>query len=369
MNPNATAKRKQFVIYGIIAGVALLIMLVVPTLFKKKPEQVDVPKIQLLEPQKAEEESFKAVYGTELTDLKQKNEELKKELEAMKSQLEEERKRNFNTPLPPPPPPSSGLVTEYENSSGSREIQQKPQMEQLSDLIALNERQTTDITVKDESNKEDKKEEPRVKIPSGSIVKAVLLSGMDAPTGGNARSQPHPVLFRVMDLAVLPNFFKEDIKDCFVIGSGYGDLSSERAYIRLETLSCVARDKTIIEMPVKGYVTGEDGKIGLQGRVVTKQGQLLARTLIAGFLQGVAEAYKQANTVVSVSPNGQVSTIPPDKAMETGLYGGASSAAQKLADFYMKLVNEMYPVIEINAGRNVDLIFLSSQDNAGGNKS
>ena len=69
-------------------------------------------------------------------------------------------------------------------------------------------------------------------------------------------------LMRLMDNAVLPNQFRSKVKECFVVGAGYGDVSSERAYIRTESLSCITRDGTAIDVPIKGYVAGEDGKAG-----------------------------------------------------------------------------------------------------------
>ena len=215
---------------------------------------------------------------------------------------------------------------------------------------------------------ESKKEERKIVIPKGSFVKAVLLSGLDAPAGGKALSNPHPVLLKITDEAVLPNFWKADIKDCFLIGSGYGDLSSERAYIRIETLSCVKKNGEAIEKKVQGFVAGEDGKEGLRGRVVTRQGQILARALIAGFLEGISKAFAQANTNVIVSPQGSLTSVKPSQVFSVGIAGGLSEAAKKLADFYMKLATQMFPVIEINAGRRVDVVFLSSVSFGGENE-
>ncbi|ATF10078.1 hypothetical protein [Candidatus Enterovibrio altilux] len=48
-------------------------------------------------------------------------------------------------------------------------------------------------------------------LPTGSFAAAILLSGMDAPTGGQLKSQPVPVLLRVMDAGQLPNYWNSDI--------------------------------------------------------------------------------------------------------------------------------------------------------------
>ncbi|MCX7149528.1 MAG: conjugal transfer protein TraB, partial [Rhodocyclales bacterium] len=163
-------------------------------------------------------------------------------------------------------------------------------------------------------------------IPSGAFTRAILLGGLDAPTGGQSQRNPQPVLLRLVDNAVLPNHFRSRIKECFVVGAGYGDVSSERAYIRTESLSCVTRDGTAIDVPIKGYVAGEDGKAGMRGRLVSKQGQLLANALLAGVASGIGQAFQQSSTTMSVSPLGATSTVEPGKQFEAGFGTGVGKA-------------------------------------------
>ena len=98
-------------------------------------------------------------------------------------------------------------------------------------------------------------------LPAGAFARAVLLSGLDAPTGGVANTNPHPVLLKLADHGTLPNRFRSRVKECFVTAAGYGDISSERAYLRLERLSCVLSGGEVMEASVKGYVSGEDGDV------------------------------------------------------------------------------------------------------------
>jgi conjugal transfer pilus assembly protein TraB len=198
-------------------------------------------------------------------------------------------------------------------------------------------------------------------LPSGSFVKGILLSGLDAPAGARASQEPHPVLIRLEDKAILPNRFRFDVKECFIIGEGYGDLSSERAYIRTTALSCVRPDGTSVDAPLKGFVAGEDGKVGLRGRVVSKQGQLLAKALVAGFAEGMAKVFSVSMTTVSVSPLGSTQTIEPEKAFRAGLLGGASEALERLAHYYIDMAERLFPVIEIDAGRSVDVVVLQGK--------
>ena len=195
-------------------------------------------------------------------------------------------------------------------------------------------------------------------LPSGSFVSGVLLSGLDAPAGVNASKEPHPILIKLSDLAVLPNRFRFDIRDCFIIGEGYGDLSSERAYIRTTTLSCVRNDGSSVDMPLKAFVAGEDGKVGLRGRVVSKQGQFLAKALVAGFAEGMADVLRVGASTVSVSPLGATETINPGQAVKAGAMGGTSRALERLAQHYIDMAERLFPVIEIDAGRKAEVVVL-----------
>lgn len=189
-----------------------------------------------------------------------------------------------------------------------------------------------------------------------SFTPATLLNGLDAATGGSAQQNPQPVLMQVTDMTTMPNRYRNDFKECFITGAGYGDISSERAYLRLEKLSCIAEDGHAIEETIDGYVTGEDGKVGMRGRLVSKQGQVLAKALLAGIASGIGDAFTQSLGTQSISPLGATSSIPPGSAARAGIYTGVGKAMNKLADFYIEQANKLYPVIEVDAGRSVDVI-------------
>ena len=193
-------------------------------------------------------------------------------------------------------------------------------------------------------------------LPSGSFTRAVLLGGLDAPTGGQSQRNPQPVLLRLTDNAILPNRFRSQVKECFVVGAGYGDLSAERAYVRTETLSCVSETGQAIDIPIKGYVTGEDGKAGMRGRLVSKQGQLLANALTAGIASGIGHAFQQKSTTYSVSPLGSTSTVNQGEQLTAGIGAGVGRALDRLAQYYITLAEKVFPVIEVDAGRMVDVV-------------
>lgn len=216
-------------------------------------------------------------------------------------------------------------------------------------------------------NEDSKKKEVIDYIPTGSISKVTLLNGMDAPTMAKAKTDPIPVLMKVNDLSILPNKYSYDLKECFVLGEGYGDLSSERVYIRTNNLACISNSGKTIDMPFKAMVTGEDGKAGLRGRVVSKQGAILARTIMANFVSAVGTAFgNQGNTIIDsisattgINTSTTTNTNTTAETFKAGMYQGMASGANKLADFFLKLADQIYTVIEIDANRQVELISTS----------
>ena len=115
------------------------------------------------------------------------------------------------------------------------------------------------------------------------------------------------MLVRIQKEAVLPNQVLTDIRECFMIFAGFGDMSTERAYLRSESLSCVREDLTTLETQIDSYLVGEDGKAGLRGRLVTKQGKAVALAMMSGFLGGIAKAFDvKPVPVLSSQSNPQV---------------------------------------------------------------
>ncbi len=202
-------------------------------------------------------------------------------------------------------------------------------------------------------------------IPAGSFFPAVILGSLDAPTSHSGSSNPHPVLLRIEDRGWLPNRFRRNVKDCLVTGAGYGDMSSERAYIRTERLSCISSAGMVIDIPVKGYVAGEDGKTGVRGRLVSRQGQMLARSLIAGLASGIGDTfhdhYSEIKSLDSVGEGtASIRTYPEGLGLRAGIAKGTANSLERLAGYYLDLADRMHPVIEISAGRNVDIVLQES---------
>lgn len=211
-------------------------------------------------------------------------------------------------------------------------------------------------------------------LPTGTVLPVRLLSGLDAPTGGTAggaaggaaglAGSPHPVLMEVTDLAKLPNDTTINATGCFALGEGTGDISTERAMIRVLDISCVKRDGQAIDLPLKGVVTGEDGKVGVRGRLVIRESAMLARALLTGFVSGIAKAFMPFQMGFVVSPSAQQALQFPDpqRVGLAGMAGGMQQAASMLAQHYSRMAARIYPVIEVDAGRWADLIVTEGRE-------
>ena len=197
-------------------------------------------------------------------------------------------------------------------------------------------------------------------IPSGSFVPGVLLSGLDAPAGTSASRNPHPVLIHLTDVSSLPNAARLGVSGCRVTGAGYGQMSSERAYVRLERMSCSLVSGDVVDVGVRGYVAGEDGKTGIRGRLVSRRGRLLSRGILAGFSAGLGEALESANSSTGITAGGTTVTAVGGGGTKdlarAGVGGGVGEAGRLLAEYYLRLAEEVFPVIEIDAGRRVDVV-------------
>lgn len=196
---------------------------------------------------------------------------------------------------------------------------------------------------------------PKTYLPAGTFMKAVVLSGVTASTGGTAAANPMPMLMEVTETARLPNQFRSAMERCFVTASATGDLSSERVLVRLDRLSCMKKDGKAVDVRVQGYVTGEDGKTGVRGRLVSRSGQAIANAVFLGALSGLGEAVSLSaqNTTTYASGASSKSVTNPWKA---GLGEGMSDAMDRIVDYYLRLADKIFPVLELDGGRTVEVV-------------
>lgn len=370
---NQTVRIRQWVLLMGLVTIAVTFAIVIAFLSqdKKKSEKTEPATTINLKSDSFNEEHFVTTYGAQITSLQ-------KEVEALTAQLkrEEERKEkekryqkheeNFDAAFDHVQTQQLGTL----NSSG--EVSQSgglvTKFHPKNDSPRLVIKRVSDITPEEKpgASKKDDIAKNRTKekkadelLITGSFARARLLNGVEAPTGGQANGNPVPMLLEIKDPAFLPNRYRSDIKRCMVTANATGDLSSERVLVRLDRMSCITNTRGAIDVRVTGYVTGEDGKTGLKARVVTRSGQAIANALLVGTLSGLGEAVSLAAQDSTTNFAGTVSNSV-NNPWKAGLGDGMKDAMDRVADYYLRLADKIFPVLEVDAGRDVDIVITQS---------
>lgn len=370
---NQSVRIRQWVLLIGLVSVAVTFAIIIAILSqdKKKTEKTEPATTINLKSDSFNEEHFVTTYGAQISSLQ-------KEVEALTAQLkrEEERKEkekrfqkheeNFDAAFDHVQTQQLGAL----NSSG--EVSQSGSLvtkfHPKNDTPRLVIKRVSDITPEEKpgASKTDDIAKNRTKekkadelLITGSFARARLLNGVEAPTGGQANGNPVPMLLEIKDPAFLPNRYRSDIKRCMVTANATGDLSSERVLVRLDRMSCITNTRGAIDVRVTGYVTGEDGKTGLKARVVTRSGQAIANALLVGTLSGLGEAVSLAAQDSTTNFAGTVSNSV-NNPWKAGLGDGMKDAMDRVADYYLRLADKIFPVLEVDAGRDVDIVITQS---------
>ncbi len=205
-------------------------------------------------------------------------------------------------------------------------------------------------------------------LPAGAHAEAVVLAGVDASAGVSSQGDPRPVLLRITGRAwtAAPSGSGDgaalavDVDGCTVTGAAHGDLSSEKVYVRFRTMTCAGPEPgTVIETDVAGFVAGS-GKTGVRGPVVSREGALVEKAFLAGMVSGIGQGVAQAfqPQAVATGTGAAVAGTGLGDIGRAGLGAGAGSAGQKVADYMIRRAEQYQPVVQLQAGTKVTLVFL-----------
>jgi conjugal transfer pilus assembly protein TraB len=207
---------------------------------------------------------------------------------------------------------------------------------------------------------------------AATYARCVLVGSITVSAGIGSSSNPQPVLLRLTDHGNLPNKVKGFLKDAMLIGAAYGELSSESIVIRLERIVKIDNKGNIgMDIPVQGYVAGENGDSRIRGEVIDRAGALARQAAVGGFLSGVSDFLtRSSSSAVRFEPNSGLAEFSPQrgaKMLEQGASKGIGNAVEKYADFYMKRAEQLQPVIKIDGGRKLTVVFTQSVKASGVN--
>lgn len=191
-------------------------------------------------------------------------------------------------------------------------------------------------------------------IPSGSFSEATMIEGADANASVTGQQNTSPVVITLLGEVSMPNGKTWNMDQCRVTGEMYGDISSERGEVRTKNISCILKNGKHIDMPFDGHVSFQ-GKVGIRGKPVMRNGAIIANAGAAGLLSGFGEGIKSAATP-TVGLGGSASVGAGD-IFKQGIGGGASKAADTLSQYWIKRAEQYHPVIDIGAGNAVTVVF------------
>lgn len=220
-----------------------------------------------------------------------------------------------------------------------------------------------------EIKKNDDLEEKEEVLPSFSMMpgfaKAIIVGGADVPTMSAAIKNPKRIWMSISSQQLIANGGMANLKDCLVSGVTQARIANGRASIVLENLSCVMtdRDGTMykINQKVKGLVYGEDGKSDVKGRLVSKEGEVIKKGLPLAAIEGAMSMLSKTNNYIL--PNGGTAgEANPIADFATGGAGTGNKLLQKFSEYYLKILEELNPYVEIRAKRLVTIAFDGGQE-------
>ncbi|ALA26636.1 TrbI/VirB10 family protein [Piscirickettsia salmonis] len=189
---------------------------------------------------------------------------------------------------------------------------------------------------------------------AGTFATGYLETGIIGDAGVNSTKNKGTVLIRITSIGTMPNGRRSHLKNCVVLGSTYGDLSSDSDVIHLETLSCASK-KYSFEKKVYGSVFDLDAMQDLRGIPVLKASPILGYAAAAGMLSGLGKGISDSGTTTSVTGAGVVQT--PTSVGKSAFGQGAQNAGDKISDYLMKIADIYHPIVVAHAGRKVTVLF------------
>ncbi|MEZ8657452.1 TraB/VirB10 family protein, partial [Vibrio splendidus] len=186
---------------------------------------------------------------------------------------------------------------------------------------------------------------------------AVVTGGADANAGVLGQGDTTPMVFQTLNNGILPNGQPSKLKDCTITGATYGEISSSRGIVRTHRMSCIFDNKDILDVAVKGTVFNF-GRNGIRGTTILKNGKVVQMAGISGILTGLGEAGKGLSETTSTSALGSTSSVSGQDIGLNLLGNATASVGAKLADYYIGLAEMYHPIVEINPGSVVNIVFL-----------
>jgi len=294
----------------------------------------------------------------EISALKQQNEELKKQIEQLTRQNQPKKEK----------PENLESVKELEKilKGNDKEMNKKKETKLEENLQIKQEPVIQPIAppappriIKIDIPKEEKFQpvqqiQPKqsssdIFLPAGSFASFTLTSGAYAPSGG----EQMPVSAVIDKFFVGPNKSMVPLKECFFVGKARGIIGEKIADIKPVTIACVWNDGTTFEAEIAGYVTDQNGRFGLPGKVNRHEGTFFATSGLSAFFSGLAggwsRAYEQETATATEGAVEKTMNVI-GSAFRYGALKGLSALADAAKVFYEAQLKELIPSVDVAPG-------------------
>lgn len=387
----ASRRNKAIIVITAVIGLILVAMSVKDMLMPfitgdaARKKQEDQRKARLLEPPKGAKQGeitdtvklsddWRTVVEKKIDELEKKHQQSEKEKGELKEELEKEKQKGISTKdgypqkslnAMAPIPGSEKTGSNYKNSQANPE-QQQPQQKKAEPVVQptfrsiefkFDKPEAKKTSAADTQKSADNKVDS-IDLPIGIAV-GLTINGMDAPTFQWGQQDPQPLLTSIEDKLITAMNEEIDLKGCMVLSSTHGAVSAEKAMPRLVKMNCRDKNGNLYAGSVKGWILGDDGKVGITGRLVSRQGSVLAKTFWADVLSLGGSYLRQSATATSLSPLGTVETTKQNGEQLLKSAGGRAieRTSGRLAQFFIKIAEQIYPVVEVMPGRKVTVLF------------
>lgn len=202
-------------------------------------------------------------------------------------------------------------------------------------------------------------------LPPNSIATARVIVGADAATNVRSQSDPIPVVLRITSdarsVAQQNKLLTTKVVGCLVNGAAYGDLSSEKVFVKLQKMTCDDGRGGVSVSEVKGFVAFA-GKAGVRGRVVSREGSFVLKAFLAGLVGGIGKLGENvANSSLyspTISSNGNRPPIDLGSIAAGAGGAGIGDAGDRVSKYLIERAEQYQPVVEMPTGIDVEVVFL-----------
>jgi conjugal transfer pilus assembly protein TraB len=234
-------------------------------------------------------------------------------------------------------------------------------------VVANKTIQNFHLNLSDDNNQDEDKDGEFFKgdeyVPAGAYATATIISGVDASVGISSQSDPRPILLRITSPAYSSIYDnvqqKVEISGCLITGAASGDLSSEKVYIKLINMTCSKDENLVYETAIKGYVAGQ-GKSGVRGQVISREGDFLAKSFLAGLVGGFGQGLSSrvAPPLSFSSGATLLNGYSNEDVVKKGVGQGIGSASDRLSNYLINRAEQYQPIVSIPSGIEVEVVFV-----------